>query len=642
MSAQLQTDPAGARLVDRLHNNIASLVDGNHVDRKEVVKVGGRHCPCHLVYEVEWTFVAHTAWRRMVGNKAVSTHFGYNRRQYETETAHRCEIGRTHQPIRDDFTSSILSAAGASLGNAGQSQAVWDFGQHSVHDACQSCHASGRVTCNPCIGSGRVHCYRCHGAGTTTETRWVSNHNGQGRHQTYQQTCYTCGGSGRIGCNHCAGSGKVSCSDCEGHGFFTEVMTVTVQAEPHVNIITRSTLSPDALSAYLVKLPVAQAVRYLDFTLRDNQATADDRWQVVYDAHTIVAELDLRLRKKAYTAAAVGEQALAFIRPPIFDDVFIEEITDLRKIWSGKKKTFSNDKARKFFETYQGQPVLDQAMQAVAKLKGQSRQTPRRQVQDACQGYISDASAELLGKGMMSLLDKVSPPHSLWSWGVVMALPMLLLALGAQNWFENQAPEGHWALFFAWLGTAMAALALTLMVSPLAAAVSAVVSAVRRQAVPAEYRQHGRNWHPLRAVLAIAVVTTSLGGALGWMTHMGLLPRWNNIPTASAEKALGLQDLAPYVSASGWLHSAGFFLASADQPGPKPEQDPVLTAIQNNLRKLGYRVTVTGHMDELTQRAMTSFAKQRKVKVNVANPREVLATLCTALKGRCVKETHAP
>jgi hypothetical protein len=170
MSAQLQVDPAGARMVDRLHNNIASLIGGNHVDRAEIVKIGGRSCPCHLLYQVEWAFVPRTSWRRMVGNTAVSTHYGYDRRQYDLETAHRCDVGRTHRPIRDGFMSGILADAGSSLGDSGQPHTVWDFGQHSVHESCERCHASGRVSCTSCVGSGKTHCYRCHGAGSTAET----------------------------------------------------------------------------------------------------------------------------------------------------------------------------------------------------------------------------------------------------------------------------------------------------------------------------------------------------------------------------------------------------------------------------------------------------------------------------------------
>ncbi len=376
MSNLQPLDPAGARIVDRLHNSIASLVDGNHVAKSEVIHAGGRSCPCHLIYEVDWSFVPYTSQQRVIGNGAVSTHFGYDRSEYDSETAQRCEVGRVHKPIRQSFMSQVLAGGGAALGDAGSATQVWDFGQHSVHARCEHCHGDGSVTCSSCHGSGQKFCFRCHGSGSTTETRWIGKHNGHGYSETYQQNCYSCGGSGHERCHLCRGSGTTQCGQCSGHGFFTDIMSVTVQAEPQVQITTRSEFSRDVLSSYLVNLPVSRVVGFLEFTQFNHQDVASAIWRVSYEVHTTVAELDLTLRKKQYMAAAVGDKAWAFLRPPIFDDVFIEEITDLNKIWSGKKKTFSTDRAKKFFDTYAGQPVLDAAMKSVAKLKGKSRELP--------------------------------------------------------------------------------------------------------------------------------------------------------------------------------------------------------------------------------------------------------------------------
>ena len=68
-----------------------------------------------------------------------------------------------------------------------------------------------------------------------------------------------------------------------------------------------------------------------------------------------------------------------------------------------------------------------------------------------------------------------------------------------------------------------------------------------------------------------------------------------------------------------------------------PARDPVLTALQHNLRLLGYRVIVNGRLDDLTERAIASFAKRRKLRVDKGKPEEALAMVCTALKDKCVK-----
>ncbi len=107
MSLPLLLDPAGARIVDRLHAGIASLIHGNLIDNSEVKNDGARACPCHLQYEVQWRFVPDSQTRRVVGNGAVSTHFGHDRRSFEAETDQRFEMGRTHQPRTTAFCRCV-------------------------------------------------------------------------------------------------------------------------------------------------------------------------------------------------------------------------------------------------------------------------------------------------------------------------------------------------------------------------------------------------------------------------------------------------------------------------------------------------------------------------------------------------------
>lgn len=639
MSASQPLDAAGARIVNRLHTSIVNLIDGNAVQRSEVINAGGRSCPCHLIYKVEWTFVPYTSERRLQGNVAVSTHFGYNHAKYIEETSHRCEIGRSHKPVREGFITQVLAGGGSALADAEKSTQVWDFGQHSVHELCAPCCGGGEVTCRFCWGGGRETCYGCGGGGSTTQTRWVSGHNGHGRNETYRLTCFSCSGSGRVTCRHCSGSGRIRCSECGGHGFFTDLMSVTLRAEPHVRFTIRSELSRDALSGYLVNLPVAQVVHYFDFTQFNHEDAAADKWHVDYEVHTTLAELDVSLHSKLYMAAAVGDKALAFIRPPIFDDVFIEEIADLKKIWSGKKKSVNNERAHKFFVTYKGQPVLDAAMRSVAKLKSQDRELPGREVSTACDGYISSASADLLGKLMLALLDKVSPPNSLWSWISVMTLPFLLLFLGAQNWVESNMPKGdYFSIVIVWVVLTVFAALLTTSVSPVAAFISTIVSAIRRRSLPAEYRQHGRNWQPLKSFVRASAAVATLGVAIGILTHYQKLPRWDNWPMNMIEETLSLNRFVPYAQTSALLKTAGFFVSPRAAYTIMPATDPIVVDIQVSLKRLGYIVAVTGRMDDATRQAVVAYAKKRKLKTT--EPQTVLTSLCKDIPGTCTKVTQ--
>ena len=633
MSQLPPLDPANTRIVERLHATIATLIHGNQIDQSEVRNLGARACPCHLSYEVRWRFVPNAHIQRVIGNGAVSTHFGDNRHGFDAETTQRCEMGRTHQPIRQPFIDKLLRLGGTSLGLSGQPEPIWDFGQHSVHVNCRRCGATGNITCGSCHGSGRETCFHCHGSGSTTETRWVSDHRGQGRSEHYQQSCSWCGASGRVTCRRCQGSGSETCPDCQGHGFFTDICHVTVDATPSVTATAESSLSQNRLLEFLLRFPVSQVVRYIDFDCTGHRNAGNDAWLVAYQASTTTVELDVGLRGKQYMAAAIGEHALSFIKPPIFDDVFIEELTDLKKIWSGRKKAFSNDRAQRFFVRYSGQPVLDRAMKAVAKLKGRERAEPGNEVLAACDSYISIDSAKLLGQCMASLLDKVSPPNSLWSWTGVMALPFLLLFLGAQNWLERNAPDGYFGLTIVWLLTAQRATLLTLTVSPLAASLSALVSAIRRRAVPAEYRQHGRNWQPLKRFVWFSIGIASLGASLGWLSHQNKLPRWDNFPINMIEETLNLNHFIPYAQAAAGLKKIGFFVPSPANTLLMPTVDLVVLDIQNNLKRLGYKVTATGQIDNATQQAVAAYVKKRKL--NSAEPQAILASLCKDLRGAC-------
>lgn len=615
----------GAALGHQLHDQIGALIDGNHVDRSELTVAQRRCCEAHIVYDVDWTFESRVETFRRHGNAAVSQHFGYDQAAYQSETAHRCEVGRTHQPLREPFMAEIAAGGGAGLARADQAAKVWDFGQHSVHERCSSCSGNGEVSCSGCYGSGRTSCYHCHGAGSTTQTRWISRPNGGGHSETYQQPCYTCGSSGRVSCSGCGGSGRITCSACSGHGFFTDVANVTVRAVPRMHITVRSRLSNEALLAHLVRTSAAGAAHYFEFALCDRRQPDAQTWRVVYETHTAVVELDLALRSKTYLAAAAGPRVLAFVRPAIFDDLFVEEIADLQKVFAGKKPSLQSRRARQFFETYAGQPVLDEAMKSVAKLRGNDRQSPGREVVRACDGYITAQASALLGRCMLALLDKVSPPHSVWSWFAVMLAPMALVALAAQNWMENHGPRLGWELALVALGWSLGGMLVATAASPVAALVSTVVSAVRRRAVPPAYRQHGRNWQPFGAFAWGFVGVALAGGTLGWLAHEGHVPRLDNLPVRALEETLALPSYPAYMQAAEVWRRAGLFVTPNSVDPARMKEQLMVLDIQTNLRRLGYGIAVSGQLDNATRQQAAVYAQKRRINRDL---RVVHSALC--------------
>lgn len=657
MNNQKKLDDRDATIADLFHDQIASLIDGNQVDKKEVKQARADACACYLTYEVDWRFVPYVETNKLYGNAAVSQHFGYNYGQFQNETSQRLKIGKVHRPVREKFIEYILNKDGQALEDACKSHEVWDFGQHSVHEECSPCGATGSVSCSGCYGSGRQQCFSCGGSGSTTQTRWVQDYNGQGRTETYQQLCYGCGGSGSNFCNRCGGSGRQQCGECRGHGFFTQIAHTRVMAKPSIHIEVESNLSRDELINFLVGYSVERIANYLHFTCKGHRDSAEDTWRIAYEANSRVVELDIELRKKKYVAAALGDAALAFRKPPIFDDIFIEEITDLQKIFS-KSKKLNHQLARKFFDTYSGQPVLDNAMKAIAQHQSAAEQQAAREVIYSCQGYISQASAELLGQSVVKLLDKVSPPNSFWSWMMIMLIPMLLMFFVNQALFESEVDYRTGSLIFAGLLTLLASLIVTLLISPVAVIVSSLVSYWRRRAVPKEYRQRGRNWQPLKSFIKASLLVTLLGMGAGAMAKFNWIPRWDNKPLM-----LLLNAAAPYIQElKSRHHQQPFYfpqqnystspqkklkesqpIATSKAPSKaalKPaakeveeKTDPLLMDIQHNLIQLGYDLSVTARLDAKTRAAIDAYASAKGLGDKTS--RNILLSLCKDLKNRC-------
>lgn len=99
---------------------------------------------------------------------------------------------------------------------------------------CGQCHGKGDNTCTQCQGKGKQGCSQCHGQGTyacsgcggrgnntVQQQRQVFNSNTNSydtEYYTQQQTCLSCGGSGKHICSGCGGDGETTCTWCQGSG----------------------------------------------------------------------------------------------------------------------------------------------------------------------------------------------------------------------------------------------------------------------------------------------------------------------------------------------------------------------------------------------------------------------------------------
>lgn len=104
------------------------------------------------------------------------------------------------------------------------------------------------------------------------------------------------------------------------------------------------------------------------------------------------------------------------------------------------------------------------------------------------------------------------------------------------------------------------------------------------------------------------------------------------------EEALDLNRFVPYVQASSMLKQAGFFVSPPKVDPAVIRAGQMVVDIQSNLARLGYRVAVTGQMDDDTRRAVRMYAKKHRIKF--ADLQAVIASLCKDLKGECANASQ--
>ena len=579
----------GRFLGNRLMAQLCTLVDGNHVRAAEMQEQALRCADCFVEIGVDWGFEARTELRTLAGDAAVAdAHCGYDMAAFNRLTDSRSKQASDDHDLRDRFNQRLKNEQQDALLWAAQPQLAWDFGQHSVCNHCQPCRGSGQVSCHGCSGQGALSCSRCSGSGSTTGTRTVNTHGNRTRQETYSQSCNGCFGSGRVRCNSCGGDGVLRCNSCSGHGFFTDLMHVTAVATARVEVHTSSTLSAKPLRDYLARMGCAHAAQNFSFEARSARTTPRDTLQVTFECTTVLLELDFSLRGISYMAAAAGERPLAFIRPPIFDLIFREELQALQKLTHARAGLRLNkSKAVAFFKAYRGQPVLDSALQSVAKIAYHERGTEKagQTVMAACEDYISRAASQSLGQCMADMVDKVSPAYSPMVWCAASIVCAIVAFFIGESGLER-TQSTSWALFLPFILSILYAVILMTMVSPFAWLLSATVSFSRRQFIPAEYRQQPRNWQPLGSAILACTVAATLGAGYGWLASIGGFPALGEAPQRWLS-ARGVVSASQNYALSNWTRALWPYPRNQllKVPTPSLTQSEMIRAIQLELRR---------------------------------------------------------
>lgn len=615
-----------------LLHNLRNLFGGNNVNADDIVPTSELTEQYLATAFVVWRFAHEVTTSTSHGNAAIANgHFGYKTGDHQNHVRHLCEQAVRNRDIRGPFMQRIDSARADSLRWSSTAQPVHDFGSYSVFRKCAPCVGSGRVSCGGCSGGGRRTCSGCGGSGShnqmVTRTRW-NGRNNETYSENIRRSCSSCGGGGRVVCTSCGGSGKQTCRACSGHGFFTDISNVRSVATPWWHVPRHSGLAAEALVAALERRGAEAARELVPFDLAGTEYNESDNWVVRYTGTADVVELGLDVAKTPYAVAAVGLNVIPIKTPPIFDQLLRGELKDIAATLGNGTDGRSNIRrqAKRLFAVFRSVPVLDQAMRSVAKLGKESRSNPAPVVVRVAEGFISAESAETFGIVFLHTLDKVSPANSRAAWALVALLPTLAAFVSAAHNFLRFSPAHTWqALLPLCVGMGFAG-AVMVVVSPVGWALSATVSSLLRLKVPAEYRQRGRNWAPLKTACLVTMSASFTGALYGAAGAMHWVP-----PITSATTPIASYAVTHTAQEGGVNRFFAKFLASRQADAAPVVESPLDTRreVQRFLIAHGYlRGQADGTLGTRTNAAILKYERHEKLSVSTPMP-ELLAHMRT-------------
>lgn len=508
-------DPLG--LTDNFILQIQNLVDGNQVSRNDVQKTHSEIIDVNFDIDVSWNFYGKMYENRTAGGSAVAEHFDYHKDRFEQHTQYLLEISQYDQNQRQGFIGYVIEQQKQSLVLADKDQKVHDFPEFSYYETCTTCSGKGKVRCSGCGGRGTHTCSICSGTGSTTTTYTAYNYATKSYTPQYHtSSCSSCSGSGRKTCGTCGGSGQTTCSTCQGYGYFTTIRKVTLYAHPRYRI----EFNTPAFEEEVVEFMQGLSPKVGDFLVSKTDCeflgyTATDREYETFSYHsqTFLCSLEYKVLDKQYFGLAISNPPLPFIKAPIFDDLFADEITELRKIgYDGK---ITHKEAFGFFTKYLWQPVLERSLKDIARNREAKNDDFTNVIMQNCDGYITENSASYFSNMINNMLDKISPAYSIITWLVGGGIFSIITFFFAELIFESTIKDTP---IFSTIMLLMVFIASCFIIGLMLTAISSIVVLIKRRKIPKEYRQSMRNREAYFNMLKISSLSLILGAVFGLTT----------------------------------------------------------------------------------------------------------------------------
>ncbi len=402
------------------------------------------------------------------------------------------------------------------------------------------------------------------------------------------------------------------CGNCGGHGFFTLTHHITAVAKPSYSVSVSTDHEEEALTGLLRKKGTKFCGEKIPFELVGDESNGNDTHLFSYEGETVVLAQAFSLRDKKYHCCAFSNPPYPYVRPTIFDDLFADELTYLQENVPKKGKVRKKT-AITFFNRYAGQPVLDEAMRTIAKVRTETQEGTGSAVFSACHGFISQEMSETLAGYLNSVMDKVSPTYSGCLWWVIGILSALFTLPFVEYELESKILSHPISSVFS---TSLVTASILLIAIVIAFILSAIYVLLARRKIPPEYRQKMRHQEPIRRFILAGIVCYLLAAIYGYSAAKEWVPKTRGIPLQmmKAQWHKQKENVCQKLSDFDWAKDYCTPQEISTQDAKLSHADKA-RAIQEKLQASGYHLSVDGIFGKKSKQAAKRYLKSNAISL---------------------------
>lgn len=491
----MSNDRLKKELPELLLFSIQNIIDGNHVDGKELYIESSEVYSFKLTIKIDWKFYSEWENEWIAGGEAASFHSGYDLKHFNKVHNDNIEDANNNKGRRINFISEYKNAGPRGFVNNNK-KIIHNYTTHSYHYYCDTCDGRTKVSCSGCSGSGRKECDGCYGAGKIQESfTHYNNWNNSYEQRSRYVSCNRCGGSANITCYSCSGSGKKQCSTCSGHGYFTYYRSTSLVTEPSNYFSVNCQEYAQELVNYLADCNLNHLDKHINFTSLNYESVGQSYERFLYEGDSYVTNILTNLRSKSHRIVGYSNPPLPFIRSGIFDQLFIEEINALEEYQTVDKK-IPKEKALDFFNNFSGQPVLERSLRGVAKVRKSTSEDNTALIKKECSYFITSESAKRLANGINAILDKVSPAYNGLVWTIAAIIYFIIAGIHVEYFTEIYGIPNKIELCSQLIVFLFFSFLYYFAYSIITFLLSIATCAYKSRNVPQEFRQKYRNKEP--------------------------------------------------------------------------------------------------------------------------------------------------